>query len=74
MDINPLFSLIKKTTKLIIYLIIAAIALWFFYTIFDQIGLTIDVYGYYLMWIVAMGIFYLTLPKHNTSSVFSKSI
>jgi len=70
MDINPLFSLIKKTTKLIIYLVIATIAIWFFYIVFDQIGLTIDVYGYFLMWIIAMGIFYFTLPKHNNNSIF----
>ena len=68
---NPLLKLIFTIGKYIYWLTIISIVIYFFYLLFDLLGLTIDVYGYYLAWLVAMGLFYLTLPQHNNNSIFS---
>ncbi len=68
---NPLLDFVVKLFWFILYIITLSIFLYFIYFIFELLGITIDVYGNYLMWIVAMILFYFTLPKYNKDSIFS---
>lgn len=68
---NPLLKFIVKLFWAILYLIAFSLFLYFFYYIFELLGITINIYGNYLIWIVAMGLFYVTLPKYNKDSIFS---
>ena len=68
---NPLLKFIVKLFWSILYLIAFSLFLYFFYFIFELLGITIGVYGNYLIWVVAMGLFYITLPKYNKDSIFS---
>jgi hypothetical protein len=68
---NPLLKFIVKLFWSILYLIAFSLFLYFFYYIFELLGITINIYGNYLIWIVAMGLFYVTLPKYNKDSIFS---
>ena len=68
---NPLIKLIIQLFWLTLYIIAFSLILYFFYVIFDLLGISINIYGNYLIWIIAMGVFYLTLPKNNSDSVFS---
>ena len=68
---NPLLNFIVKLFWSILYLIAFSLFLYFFYFIFELLGITITVYGNYLIWVIAMGLFYVTLPKYNKDSIFS---
>jgi len=68
---NPLIKLIIRLFWLTLYLIAFSLVLYFIYFIFDLLGVSINIYGNYLMWILAMSIFFLTLPKNNIDSIFS---
>jgi len=68
---NPLLKFVVNLFWSILYLIAFSLFLYFIYFIFELLGITISVYGNYLMWVVAMGLFYVTLPKFNKDSIFS---
>ncbi len=68
---NPIIQFVSKIMKYIAIIIVASLLMYFLYIIFQLLGITIEVYGNYLIWAIAMGIFYLTLPKHSTESIFS---
>jgi hypothetical protein len=68
---NPLIKLIIKLFWLTLYLIAFSLVLYFIYFIFDLLGVPITIYGNYLIWIIAMGVFLLTLPQNNKDSIFS---
>jgi hypothetical protein len=68
---NPLIKLIIRLFWLTLYLIAFSLVLYFIYFIFDLLGVSINIYGNYLIWILAMGIFFLTLPKSNKDSIFT---
>tara|TARA_B100000886_G_C20383226_1_gene474855 strand:- start:731 stop:940 length:210 start_codon:yes stop_codon:yes gene_type:complete len=68
---NPIIQFVSKIMKYIAIIIVASLLMYFLYIIFQLLGITIEVYGNYLIWAIAMGIFYLTLPKHSAESIFS---
>ncbi len=68
---NPIVQFVSKIMKYIAIIIVVSLIIYFLYIIFQLLGITIEVYGNYLIWAIAMGIFYLTLPKHSTESIFS---
>jgi hypothetical protein len=68
---NPLIKLIINLFWFALYLIAFSLVLYFIYFIFDLLGVPITIYGNYLIWIIAMCVFFLTLPKNNKDSIFS---
>jgi hypothetical protein len=52
-----------NTTQIIYLLIFFVLLIMVLTTIFNFFGIGISIYGNYLLWIIALAIFYFILPK-----------
>ena len=69
---NPLYSFFKKLVIFIVAISVGSFILWGAYILFDLLGVSVNVYGNYFLWGIAMGLFKLTLNDHYTESPWLK--
>lgn len=74
MNENPIYTFLKKLTFYILAIALGSFLLWGAYSLFEILGISVNVYGNYLIYAIAMALFKFTLSENFEDSIFSNKI